>query len=69
MLKICRDNPKFPFTGQKQSKFVQRKIFLSQDLLRLSWVKDPRNGDEEARFIQISDIIDLTLGIDPEMLK
>lgn len=31
MLKACRDNPKFPFSSPKQSKLVQRKIYLSED--------------------------------------
>ena len=51
MLKVCRDDPRFPFSSPKQSKFVQRKIYLSEDLQRLNWVKDPPNDNEQPRFI------------------
>ena len=51
ILKVCRDNPRFPFSSPKQSKFVQRKIYLSEDLQRLNWVKDPPNDNEQPRFI------------------
>ena len=29
VIKICRDNNKISFSNPKQSKFVQRRIFLS----------------------------------------
>ena len=46
------------------NKFVQRKIFLSNDEEKILWVSDPQKSeDEEPRFILIRDIIDLTLGL------
>lgn len=45
-------------------KFVQRKIYLSQDEERIEWISDPPKSDnEQARFINIKDITDLTLGL------
>jgi hypothetical protein len=41
VLKICRDTNKLPFSNPKQSKFVQRRIFLSEDQQRINWVVDP----------------------------
>lgn len=53
-LKVCKNT----------NKFVQRKIFLSNDEEKILWVSDPQKSeDEEPRFILIRDIIDLTLGL------
>lgn len=41
---------------------MQRRVFLSEDELRINWVSDPAKG-EEPRFIRIEDITDLSLGI------
>lgn len=52
-LKICKNT----------NKFVQRKIYLSEDQERIYWVSDPEKSiNEEPRFIEIKDIDDLTLG-------
>jgi hypothetical protein len=34
-LKICKST----------NKFVQRKVFLSEDELRINWVSDPSKGE------------------------
>ncbi len=41
ILKICRDNTKLPFTNPRQSKFVQRKLYLSTDQQKINWVSYP----------------------------
>jgi hypothetical protein len=69
LLKICRDNTKLPFTNPRQSKFVQRKVYLSSDEQRINWVTYPLKESEEPRFIEIKDIADLTLGIAPHLKK
>jgi hypothetical protein len=43
LLKICRDNTKLPCTDPRQSKFVQRKVYLSDDEKRICWVDFPGN--------------------------
>jgi hypothetical protein len=59
-LKSCKDT----------TKFVQRKIYLSQDEEKIFWVSDPlENQKEEPRFLNIKDIIDLTLGIGSPVMQ
>jgi len=57
-LKICRST----------NKFVQRKVFLSEDETRIQWVCDPPQ-DESPRYILIKDITDLTLGIGSAVMQ
>lgn len=57
-LKICKST----------NKFVQRKVFLSEDETKLQWVCDPPK-EEEPRFILIHDITDLTLGIGSAVMQ
>lgn len=59
-LKICKST----------NKFVQRKVSLSEGEDRIEWINDPPNGShEEPRFILISDVIDLTLGLGSAVMK
>ena len=46
VLKICRESTKLPFSSPKQSKFVQRRMFLSDDQSRINWVSDPPKDNE-----------------------
>ena len=57
-LKSCRNN----------KNLVQRKVFLSEDELRINWVVDPPKGDEP-RFILIKDITDVTVGLGSAVMQ
>jgi cytohesin/brefeldin A-inhibited guanine nucleotide-exchange protein len=57
-LKVCRST----------NKFVQRRVFLSEDETKVMWVSDPPQNDTP-RFILISDITDLTLGIGSTVMQ
>ena len=51
-------------------KFVQRKIYLSQDEQRIEWINDPpKSESQEPRFLNIRDITDLTLGLGSDAMK
>jgi len=57
-LKICRNT----------TKFVQRKVYISEDETKINWICDPPKGDNP-RFIYIKDITDLTLGIGSTVMR
>lgn len=50
------------------TKFVQRKVFLSEDESKILWVKDPPEGDAP-RSIDIKDITDITLGLGSSVMQ